>query len=68
MAGALPVLASLGVSTARALRRREGGVDIFSVLAIAFALLLGEWLTAAVIALMLASGRALEAYADNRVR
>lgn len=68
IAGALPVLASLGVSTAGALRRREGGVDILAVLAIAFALLLGEWLTAAVIALMLASGRALEAYADNRAR
>ncbi|CAB3804672.1 Potassium-transporting ATPase ATP-binding subunit [Paraburkholderia caffeinitolerans] len=68
MAGALPVLASLGVSTVRALRRREGGVDILSVLAITFALFLGEWLTAAVIALMLASGRALEAYADNRAR
>lgn len=68
MAGTLPVLAALCVSTAGALRRREGGVDMLAILTIAFALLLGEWLTASVIAVMLASGRTLEDYAGNRAR
>ncbi|MFT0168340.1 heavy metal translocating P-type ATPase [Paraburkholderia mimosarum] len=66
--GPLPVLAALVVSIAGALRRREAGVDILAALAIVFALVLDERLTAAVIALMLASGRALEDYARARAR
>ncbi|WP_321932134.1 heavy metal translocating P-type ATPase [Paraburkholderia guartelaensis] len=68
LAGPLPVLAALGVSILAALCRREAGIDVLAALAIAFALLLNERLTAAVIALMLASGRTLEDYARARAR
>jgi heavy metal translocating P-type ATPase len=64
-AGALPVLLALSVSIVQALRRHEAGIDVLAMLAIGFALALGESLTAAVIALMLASGRALENYAQG---
>jgi heavy metal translocating P-type ATPase len=67
-AGALPVLLSLLVSVVRALWRHQAGVDVLALLAIGFALSLSEFLTAAVIALMLASGRALEQYAQERAR
>ena len=42
--------------------RREPGVDLIALIAMAAALALGEYLAGAVIALMLASGQALEAY------
>jgi len=48
------------------LRRREPGVDIIAVIAVAAALALGELLTAAIIGLMLATGRFLEEYAAGR--
>ncbi|HTH74821.1 MAG TPA: hypothetical protein VL635_10495 [Trinickia sp.] len=66
--GALPILAALTLSVARALMRRESGVDILAWLAIGLAAALGETLAAAVIALMVASGRALEAYARTRAK
>ena len=44
------------------------GVDIVALLAIAGALAMGEHLTAAIIALMVAGGGALEAFADARAR
>lgn len=53
-------------SIVRDLLRREAGVDVIAVLAIAGALLFGESLAAAVIAVMLATGDALERYADGR--
>ncbi|MDE2480279.1 MAG: heavy metal translocating P-type ATPase [Betaproteobacteria bacterium] len=65
-AAALPVAAVLAVSVARALWRREAGVDLLALLALVFALVLGQALTAAVIAVMLAGGRALEDYAAAR--
>lgn len=49
-----------------ALRRREAGADLLALVAIAGALVLHENLTAAVIAVMLASGRLLESYAERR--
>ncbi len=64
--GALPVALVLAGSVLRGLWRREGGVDVLALLAIGLALVLGEALTAAVIALMLASGQALESYAQGR--
>ena len=67
-AGALPVTIALGISVVRTLLRRSAGIDVLALLAIAFALVLGEQLTAAVIALMLASGRALEDYAAARAQ
>ncbi|WP_343666836.1 heavy metal translocating P-type ATPase [Paraburkholderia tropica] len=66
--GAAPVLLALSISIFQALRRREAGIDVLALLAIGFALALGEFLTASVIALMLASGRALEHYAHERAR
>ncbi|MFM8943660.1 MAG: heavy metal translocating P-type ATPase, partial [Actinomycetota bacterium] len=46
--------------------RREAGVDLIAVLAMAGALAFGEQLAGAVIALMLSSGRSLEDFADGR--
>jgi heavy metal translocating P-type ATPase len=48
------------------LLRREPGVDLIALIAMVTALALGEYLAGAVIALMLATGRALEAFADRR--
>lgn len=48
------------------LRRGRLGVDIIALLALAGALAVGEYLAAAVIAVMVASGRALEAWAAGR--
>jgi heavy metal translocating P-type ATPase len=64
----LVALAPLAFSTARALRRGALGVDLIALLAMACALLLGENLAGAVIALMLSGGQALETYAGARAR
>ena len=48
------------------LLRGEAGVDVIALLAMVGALALGEYLAGAVITLMLASGEALESYADRR--
>jgi heavy metal translocating P-type ATPase len=56
----------LAWSIARDLLAGEMGVDVIAILAIGGALLLGEYLAAAVIAVMLATGEALERYAEGR--
>jgi heavy metal translocating P-type ATPase len=56
----------LVVRVSTSLLRREPGVDIIAVFAMAAALLLGEALAGAVIGLMLASGQVLESYATAR--
>ena len=61
-------LLPLAVSVAGALRRREPGVDLIALLAMGGALALGEELAGAVVAVMLASGRLLEAHAGERAR
>jgi heavy metal translocating P-type ATPase len=66
--GAAAIGVALTVSIVRGVIRRQAGVDILAWLAIALALALGETLAAAVIALMVASGRALEQYAGSRAR
>jgi heavy metal translocating P-type ATPase len=48
------------------LLRREPGVDVIALLAMGGSLGLEQYLAGAVIALMLASGEALESYADRR--
>src|SRR5262245_43086621 len=53
---------------ADALRHRRVGVDVIALLALTGALAVRELLAAAVIAVMLASGRALEAWAAGRAR
>lgn len=48
------------------LRQRRVGVDLIAVLSLVGTLLVGEYLAGAVIAVMLAGGRALEAAAERR--
>ena len=67
-AGTLLVLVPLAWSVAQTLWRRDVGVDAIALVAIVVALGLGEYLPAAVVALMLAGGNALEAYAARRAR
>ena len=67
-AATVVALVPLVVRVSRSLLRREPGVDIIAVLAMAGALLLGEALAGAVIGLMLASGQVLESYATARAR
>ena len=50
------------------LRHRRLGVDAIALLAVVGAMAVGELLAAAVIAVMLASGRALESWAAGRAR
>ena len=64
LAGFVP----LAITVVRGLLRRETGVDIIALLAIAGALALQEYLAGAVISVMLASGRTLEDYAQARAR
>jgi heavy metal translocating P-type ATPase len=67
-ATAIVVLVPLAWSVVRTLARRALGVDVIALIAIVGALALGEELTAAVIALMLSGGNALERYAAGRSR
>jgi heavy metal translocating P-type ATPase len=60
--GGVPLL----IETARQLWRREFGVDVIAILAIAGSAALGQYLAGAIIVLMLSGGEALEAYALRR--
>jgi heavy metal translocating P-type ATPase len=60
--GLVPIVWEVVVGVAR----RQPGVDVIAVLAMGGALALGEYLAGAVIALMLATGRSLEEFADTR--
>jgi heavy metal translocating P-type ATPase len=60
------IAARLAWDIIRDLLARETGVDVIALLAIGGALALNEALAAAVIALMLATGETLEAYAEGR--
>ncbi|HVS15442.1 MAG TPA: heavy metal translocating P-type ATPase [Thermoanaerobaculia bacterium] len=62
------VLVPLALGVLRDLLRGRTGVDAIALLAMGGALLLGETLAGAVVALMLAGGQALERYADRRAR
>ena len=64
----LLVFAPLVLSVVRDLRRGEPGVDLIALLAMGGSLALGEYLAGAVIALMMAGGQALEAFAGARAR
>ncbi|WP_413169804.1 heavy metal translocating P-type ATPase [Burkholderia latens] len=66
--GTVPVLLALTLSLAKAVAKRQAGIDVLAWLAIGLAIVLDETLTAAVIALMLASGRTLERYAQDRAQ
>jgi heavy metal translocating P-type ATPase len=62
VASAVPLVLEI----VRSLRKREFGVDVIAILAIVGSLALQQYLAGAVIALMLATGQALESYADRR--
>lgn len=64
----LVVLVPTALASARRLLRREMGVDLIALLAMAGALLLGEYFAGAILALMLTGGTALERYAIARAR
>jgi heavy metal translocating P-type ATPase len=50
------------------LRQRQPGVDVIALIAVTAGLALGEFLTAAIVGLMLATGQALEEYAAGRAQ
>ena len=66
--GTLPVLAALLRDLWHGFRRGEFGLDLIAALSMGGALLLGEALAAAVVALMYAGGEYLEARARQRAR
>jgi len=61
-------LVPLTVSVVRDLVHRDTGVDLIALLAMAGALILGQFLAGAVIGLMLSGGQALERFAGTRAR
>ena len=67
-AATLPVLAALVVEIVTSLRRGELGLDIVAALSMTAALVFGEALAAAVVALMYAGGQYLELFAEQRAR
>jgi heavy metal translocating P-type ATPase len=66
--GVLPVLAGLAVEIVRSLARGEVGLDIVAALSMTAALVFGETLAAAVVALMYSGGTYLESFAEGRAR
>lgn len=68
LSGSSLVLAGALADTFMAILRREVGLDLIALLSIGGAIVLHEYFTAAVIAVMFASGRTLEQYAENRAR
>ena len=67
-AGVIPVLAALVAQILRSLARREVGLDIVAALSMSAALIFGETLAAAVVALMYSGGTFLEGFAAGRAR
>ncbi|MCO6388505.1 heavy metal translocating P-type ATPase [Aliihoeflea sp. 40Bstr573] len=66
--GVIPVLAALLVEILRSLARGEVGLDIVAALSMTAALLFGETLAAAVVAVMYSGGTFLESFAEGRAR
>ncbi|MBF9030458.1 cadmium-translocating P-type ATPase [Rhodobacterales bacterium HKCCE3408] len=67
-AGVVPALAALVVEILRSLRSGEVGLDIVAALSMTAALVFGETLAAAVVALMYSGGTFLESFAEGRAR
>lgn len=67
-AGVVPVLAALVVEIIRSLLKGEVGLDVVAALSMSAALLFGEALAAAVVALMYSGGTFLESFAQGRAR
>lgn len=68
MVGVVPVLAALIIEILRSLTRGEVGLDIVAALSMTAALLFGETLAAAVVAVMYSGGTFLESFAEGRAR
>ncbi|QBZ82683.1 putative copper-exporting P-type ATPase V [Hydrogenovibrio crunogenus] len=66
--GAIPIFIWVVWDIIKSLHYKKIGVDVIAALAIAGAFLLTEYLAAAVITLMYASGQSLEQYAANRAK
>ncbi|MBX8691208.1 cadmium-translocating P-type ATPase [Mycobacterium sp. 20091114027_K0903767] len=66
IAGTVLAVVPAVVWVVMALRRRHLGVDVIAVLSLVGTLLVGEYLAGALIAVMLAGGRALDAAASRR--
>ena len=67
-AGVVPVLVALVVEILRSLAKGEVGLDIVAALSMTAALVFGEALAAAVVALMYSGGTFLESFAEGRAR
>jgi cation transport ATPase len=67
-AGVVPALAALVVEILRSIGRGEVGLDIVAALSMSAALVFGETLAAAVVAVMYSGGTFLEAFAEGRAR
>ncbi|WP_019953302.1 heavy metal translocating P-type ATPase [Yoonia vestfoldensis] len=68
IAGVVPALAALIIEILRSLRSGEVGLDIVAALSMSAALLFGETLAAAVVAVMYSGGTFLESFAEGRAR
>ena len=68
IAGVVPALAALVVEILRSLRGGEVGLDIVAALSMTAALVFGETLAAAVVAVMYSGGTFLESFAEGRAR
>lgn len=66
--GVLPVLAALVVEIVRSLLRGDVGLDIVAALSMSAALIFGETLAGAVVAVMYSGGTFLESFAEGRAR
>ncbi len=62
VAAAIPLL----IGFVNSIRQREWGLDVIAVLAIGGAVILEEYLAAAIVGVMLATGEGLESYAASR--
>jgi len=67
-AATVPVLLALLAEIVTSLRRGDVGLDIVAALSMTAALVFGEQLAAAIVALMYAGGQYLESYAERRAR
>ena len=67
-AGVVPVLAALVIEIIRSLAQGRVGLDIVAALSMSAALVFGEALAAAVVALMYSGGTFLESFAEGRAR
>jgi heavy metal translocating P-type ATPase len=67
-AGVTPALAALAVEILRSIGRGEVGLDIVAALSMTAALVFGETLAAAVVAVMYSGGTFLESFAEGRAR